>query len=161
MIFEKKVIRLSVYLESHEQCKEYKVLLLKKLRENYEKKAFEKYGIINSIISIDKIYYEEMMKTTPTIYFLIDTVIETYYPKKEDIIKLKINKILNFGIFLECDSFRVLIPVVPSSYQLEKEKDFYYKTERGNINIGDEIEFIITDVRFEKGGFHCLAKIVE
>lgn len=161
MIFEKKVIRLSVYLESHEQCKEYKVLLLKKLRENYEKKAFEKYGIINSIISIDKIYYEEMMKTTPTIYFLIDTVIETYYPKKEDIIKLKINKILNFGIFLECDSFRVLIPTVPSSYQLEKEKDFYYKTERGNINIGDEIEFIITDVRFEKGGFHCLAKIVE
>ena len=161
MIFEKKVIRLSVYLESHEQCKGYKTLLLHKLRENYEKKAFEKYGIINSIISIEKIHYEEMMKTNPTIYFLIDTLVETYYPKKEDKIKLEISKILNFGIFLECDSFRVLIPSVPSFYKLEREKELYYKTENGTINIGDKIEFLITDVRFEKAGFHCLAKIVE
>lgn len=161
MFFEKKIIRLSVYLESYEHCKEYKSLLLKKLKENYEKKAFEKHGIINSIISIDNIYYQEMMKINPTIYFLVDTVVETYFPKKDDIINLKISKILNYGIFLECDSFRVLIPSIPSSYQLEKDKDFYYKTEKGSIHIGDEIKFKITDVRFEKAGFHCLAKLLE
>lgn len=161
MFFEKKIIRLSVYLESHEQCKEYKSLLLKKLKENYEKKAFEKHGIINLILSIDKIHYEEMMKTVPTIYFLIDTVVETYFPKKDDIIDLKISKILNYGIFLECDSFRVLIPSIPPSYQLEKDKDFFYKTDKGFIRVGDNIEFKITDVRFEKAGFHCLAKLLE
>lgn len=161
MKFEEKIIRLSIYLESHEQCKEYKSLLLQKLKENYEKKAFEKYGIINSIISMDKIYYEEMMKTTPTIYFLIDTKVETYFPKKEDKIELEITKILNYGIFLECSSFRVLIPSVPSSYELKKDDELYYKNKDKIIKIGSKIEFIITDVRFEKAGFHCLAKIVE
>lgn len=161
MLFEKKTIRLSVYLESHEQCKEYKSLLLKKLKEYYEKKAFEKYGIINTVLSIENIHYEEMMKTNPTIYFLTDTVVETYFPKKEDIIKLEITKILSYGIFLERSSFRVLIPSVPSSYKLEKDIDFFYKTNKGDIKIGDEIEFVITDVRFEKAGFHCLAKIIE
>lgn len=161
MKFEEKIIRLSIYLESHEQCKEYKSLLLKKLKENYEKKAFEKYGIINSIISMDKIYYEEMMKTNPTIYFLIDTKVETYFPKKEDKIELEITKILNYGIFLECFSFRVLIPSVPSSYELKRDNELYYKNKDKIIKIGSKIEFIITDVRFEKAGFHCLAKIVE
>lgn len=161
MIFKKKIIRLSVYLESHEQCKEYKSLLLQKLKKNYEKKAFEKYGIINSVESIDKIYYEEMMKTVPTIFFIIDTVVETYFPKKDDKIKLEITKILNYGIFLECSSFRVLIPSLPSTFSLEKDHDYYYKKKDGIIKVGDEIEFIITDVRFEKAGFHCLAKILE
>ena len=83
MIFEEKIIRLSVYLESNEQCKEYKSLLLKKLKENYEKKAFEKYGIINSVSSIHKICYEEMMKTNPSIFFLIDTVVEHIFHRKK------------------------------------------------------------------------------
>ena len=161
MIFEEKIIRLSVYLESNEQCKEYKSLLLKKLKENYEKKAFEKYGIINSVSSIHKICYEEMMKTNPIIYFLIDTVVETYFPQKEDKIKLEISKILNYGIFLERSSFRVLIPSLPSSYKLEKDNELYYKYEDKKIRMGDTIEFIITDVRFEKAGFHCLAKLIE
>lgn len=161
MLFENKIIRLSVYLESHEQCREYKLLLLNKLKENYEKKAFEKYGIINKIVSIDNIYYEEMMKTNPNIYFLIDTNVETYFPKKDDEIELEISKILTYGIYLERECFHILIPSLPPSFELKKDKELYYISKGEELRVGDKLRFIISNVRYEKSGFHCLGKIIE
>ena len=163
MIFEEKIIRLSVDLNSEEQCREYKHLLLEKLKKNYEKRAFEKYGIINKVYEISDIYYEEMMKTIPNIFFLIDTLVETYFPKKGDVINIEINKILTCGIYLEKECFRILIPSLPESYKLKKDKELYFYDEikKKEYRIGDRIEFEISDVRFERTGFHCLGKIKE
>ena len=161
MLFEKKIIRLSVYLNSHELCREYKSLLLKKLKENYEKKAFEKYGIIDKIISIESIYFEEMMKTNPNIYFLINTNVETYFPVKDDEIELEISKILSYGIYLERECFHILIPSLPKSFELKKDSQLYYSSNGQNIRVGDKIKFSISSVRYEKSGFHCLGKIIE
>ena len=161
MLFENKIIRLSVYLESHEQCKEYKSLLLKKLKDNYERKAFEKYGIINKVLSIESIYYEEMMKTNPNIFFIVNTNVEIYFPLKDDKIELEISKILTYGIYLERECFHILIPSLPKSYDLKKDKELYYISNGEDIRVGSKLEFIISSVRYEKSGFHCLGKIIE
>lgn len=161
MLFEKKIIRLSVYLNSQELCREYKYLLLDKLKENYEKKAFEKYGIINKVLSIENIYYEEMMKTNPNIYFLINTNVETYFPVKDDEIELEISKILTYGIYLERECFHILIPSLPTSFELKKDKELYYSSNGKDIRVGHKIKFRISSVRYEKSGFHCLGKIIE
>ena len=58
MKFENAIIQLSIILDCSEKTREYKQLLLSKLKDQYEKKAFEKYGIIDTILGIDSIHYE-------------------------------------------------------------------------------------------------------
>ena len=90
------------------------------------------------------------MRTTPCIYFIINTKVSIYYPKKDDIIVIPIYKILNYGIYIQKDSFRVLIP------NSSKDNAIDYK----NFKVGQHIKIQLTEIRFEKQGFHCLANII-
>lgn len=150
MKFITSTIKLRIILKCEEQSKNYKCLLKQKLKEEYEKKAFEKYGIIDEIIDIESIHHEELMRTTPCVYFIINTKVSIYYPKKDDIIIVPIYKILTYGIYIQKDSFRVLIP------NSSKENSFDYK----NLKVGQDIKIQLTEIRFEKQGFHCLANII-
>ena len=150
MKFTISTIKLRIILTCDEQNKNYKHLLKQKLKDEYEKKAFEKYGIIDEIIDIESIHHEELMQTTPCVYFIINTKVSIYYPRKDDIIIIPIYKILNYGIYIQKDSFRVLIP------NSTKENAIDYK----NYKVGQDIKIKLTDIRFEKQGFHCLANII-
>ena len=162
MKFTESIIKLSVILKCDEQNKDYLSLLKKKLIMEYEKKAFEKYGIIDEILDIESVHYEELMKTQPSVYFIINTRVRIYYPTKDDIIKVQIYKILNYGIYIQKDSFRVLIPTLPPSFTLHKENGhLIYKNDTKTIQAEDEITIQLTEIRFEKHGFHCLANLLE
>jgi DNA-directed RNA polymerase subunit E'/Rpb7 len=162
MKFVKSTIQLYVILNCDELGSDYLCLLKKKLKDEYEKKAFEKYGIIDEIIEIDSIHYEELMKIQPCIYFILNTIVSIYYPEKNDIITVSVHKILNYGIYIQKDSFRVLIPNVPSSYKIIKEKnDLVYVNDKNVIKANSEITIQLTEIRFEKQGFHCLANLIE
>jgi DNA-directed RNA polymerase subunit E'/Rpb7 len=150
MKFIISTIKLRIILKCDEQSKNYKSLLKQKLKDEYEKKAFEKYGIIDEIIDIESIHHEELMRTSPCVYFIINTKVSIYYPKKDDIITIPIYKILNYGIYIQKDSFRVLIP------NSSKENAIDYK----NFQVGQNITIQLTEIRFEKQGFHCLANII-
>lgn len=158
MIYREKNINLSVQLLPNEQSRNYMDVLFKKLVEQYETKAFEKYGIIHKINRINKIIKEEMMKIIPTVQFLLETSVELYYPMTDDIIQMKISKILTCGIFLQESCFRVLLPVLPMEYEISKEQSLFFehKVTGERLQENDTIELKITSVRFEKNSFHCL-----
>lgn len=163
MNFSEKVISLTISLLPREQNTEYQSVMISKLREEYEKKAFENFGIIDKVISIEKITHEEMMQIIPTVHFIIDTKVKLYLPKVEDQLTLPISKILSCGIFLETDCFRALVSSMPSSYCLEKTGN---SLQFRNKNLGkilkenDLLSFVIKNIRFEKNSFHCLVDIV-
>ena len=106
----------------------------------------------------NKIIKEEMMKIIPTVQFLLETSVELYYPMTDDIIQMKISKILTCGIFLQESCFRVLLPVLPMEYEISKEHSLFFehKVTGERLQENDTIELKITSVRFEKNSFHCL-----
>jgi DNA-directed RNA polymerase subunit E'/Rpb7 len=162
MKFIESVIKLSTILNCNEQNKDYLSTIKKKLDLEYGKKAFEKYGIIDEIIEIKSIHYEELMNTQPSVYFIVNTLVRTYYPKKDDIITVEIYKILSYGIYIQKESFRVLIPTLPPSYKIYKEDgNLVYKSDHKTIKTNDTICIQLTDIRYEKQGFHCLAVLCE
>ena len=163
MNFSEKVISLTISLLPREQNTEYQSVIISKLREEYEKKAFENYGIIDKIISIEKITHEEMMQIIPTVHFIIDTKVKLYFPKIKDKLTLPISKILSCGIFFETECFRALVPSMPPSYFLEKTGNTLQfrntKLERV-LKENDLLSFQITNIRFEKNSFHCLVDMI-
>lgn len=164
MEFYEKIISLSIFLLPSEQKKNYKEILLEKLKVEYEKKAFQKYGIINSVKNIESISYEIMMRIVPTVHFVLDAKVELYFPKVNDVLTLPISKILSCGIFFEQNCFRVLITNLPRNFILTKHNNnCVYKDSTNNeiIEINNLIKIRIVGIRFEKTNFHCLAEFVE
>ena len=164
MEFREKIISLSIFLLPSEQRKNYKEILLKKLKVEYEKKAFQKYGIINSVKNIENISYEIMMRIVPTVHFVLDAKVELYLPKVDDVLILPISKILSCGIFFEQNCFRVLITNVPRHFRLTKQDNHLIYTNSKNgelLETNNLIKIRIVGIRFEKTNFHCLADFIE
>lgn len=154
---------MTVYLLPHEQRKNFKTILLEKLKAQYEKKAFEYYGIIESILSIDEISHEEMMKIVPTVHFRLKANVITYVPRLEDVLTMPITKILSCGIYIEDNCFRVLLSRFPSGYTAQKQDSEFilsHDVSSKTITRGTLIQFKLLSIRFEKNSFHCLGDII-
>ena len=163
MNFYDHTIALTISLLPNEQSSCYKDVILSKLRKEYEKKAFEKIGIIDSIISIDSIKHEEMMEIVPIVQFIVDTKVRLYFPKVNDTLLLPINKILTCGIFLEIPCLRALIPTAPSNYTLEKKNNHFQYTHKSTgaiLKEKDILKVIVKTIRFEKNSFHCIVNFI-
>jgi DNA-directed RNA polymerase subunit E'/Rpb7 len=159
MDFYDHTIPLTISLLPDEQNSCYKDVILSKLRKEYEKKAFEKIGIIDSIMSIESIKHEEMMEIIPIVQFIVDTRVRLYFPKVKDTLLLPINKILSCGIFLEVPCLRALVPTVPSNYTLEKKNNnFQYINKNTGVILKEKdiLKVIVKTIRFEKNSFHCI-----
>jgi len=162
MIFHDQLIQLSISLAPHEHCKDYKEILMEKLITQYEKKAFEKFGIIDKILEIEEILYEEMMRIVPTVHFLLQTRVKTYFPSQGDVLTLKISKILPCGIYLQENCFRALlsIPIGFDLQKVDKDLQFYHPKRKISLGVGDDVTFSIDSIRFEKSSFHCLGNVL-
>lgn len=164
MEFYENIISLSIFLLPSEQKKNYKEILLEKLKAEYEKKAFQKYGIINSVKNIETISYEIMMRIVPTVHFVLNAKVDLYLPKVDDVLILPISRILSCGMFFEQNCFRVLITTVPRHFVLtKKHNNLVYQNSKNNelIETNNLIKIRIVGIRFEKTNFHCLADFIE
>lgn len=144
MKFYENVIDVDLCVDSSNICSEMNTYIISLLKKEYESKAFEKIGIIDKILSIHKLSNVQISNMNGNIDITFNILVLSYLPKIYDRIKIPIKKILPCGIFLEQPNIKVLI----SDYDKSK-----------NYNLGDNIEIVLTDIRFEKDSFHCLASI--
>lgn len=116
------------------------------LKGKFEKKAFANIGIIDKILSIQSIYNESISNLgSCDIQCNARLRLLRYLPKRGDSIDIKIQKVLPYGIYMqEGETMKIL---------LKKKKDHEYM-EGGFVNVH------LTDVRFEKDGFMCLAESI-
>lgn len=160
MIFTETIFKLPIILRCDEHNKNYLTTIKNKLKCEYEKKAFETFGIIDEIKEIVDIHHEELMTVQPSVHFIVNTLVKTYYPKKNDVINVEIYKILKYGIYIQKDSFRVLIPIQADKHQVQEENgELIFQTNSRTIRPKDEITIQLVDIRYENTGFNCLANL--
>ena len=145
MKFQESIIETQVLVSSSSIGPNMETNIIEKLRKDLENKAFEEYGIVDSIISIEKIIKTEVCNLNADIMLYLSIKISSYMPKNYDVLSIPIKKILPCGIFCEKQNIKVLISDAVNTEKKEK----------------DEIEIILEDIRFDKDSFLCLAKQVE
>jgi DNA-directed RNA polymerase subunit E'/Rpb7 len=158
MNLENTSIDVHIYLVPDEICKDYNKFLLQKVKDIYEKHAFEEHGIIYKVNKVNKIKSNTISDIGTSILFLVEIDIDRYLPKQDDNLYLPINKICPYGIFFLENKIRILIPSSSlNGYEMKKRESYYY-IEKDCVEIREngEIKLRLTEVRFEKDGFSCL-----
>lgn len=140
MKFVENFIKVNLNIESSKFNSNMNHFILSSLQSKYEKKAFEQYGIIDTISSIEKLI-DVTITNSGSMLFLFEIKVNSYVPQVFDILEMKISKIISCGYFLE----DLLIKCLVSEISTKKQ-------------VGDTISIVLTDIRFEKNAFHCLAK---
>lgn len=147
MKFEISSIQVELYVPANQFSQHLETYIIQHLKDKYENNAFEKFGLIHKIISIEKILTHEISNLEGNLYLLLQIQVENYLPKIYDHIQVPIKKILPCGsIFLELQNLKILIS---NSFSNQFQKQY-------QINQVENV--ILTDIRFEKDSFHCLAK---
>ena len=140
MKFVENFIKVNLNIESSKFNSNMNHFILSSLQSKYEKKAFEQYGIIDSISSVERLI-DVTITNSGSMLFIFEIKVNSYVPQVFDILEMKISKIISCGYFLE----DLLIKCLVSEISTKKQ-------------VGDTISIVLTDIRFEKNAFHCLAK---
>lgn len=161
MIFKNDYFYFKVTLYPQDLDYNYKSTILNRLKQEYEGKAIENYGLIRSIKKIVKIEEEKIMDPIPNVFFNVKALIYSYIPRQNDIIKMTIEKIIPYGIFLQMDFFRVLIPLsnLDENVRIDVKNSSLIIKEEKIYKQGMDIEIQLQEIRFEKNGYNCLAKV--
>lgn len=161
MIFKQHLFHFKIILTPEELTKDFESILLQKVKDEYEGKAVENYGIIKIVEKIIKIEEERIMDPIPNVLFKIKVVVKSYIPMKDDIIIMKIEKIIPYGIFLQMDSFRVLIPIsnLDENVRIDVGKSAIILKENQEFKKDMDLQIQLQEIRYEKNGYNCLAKV--
>lgn len=169
MIYDIENIDIDIIIEPKDINTEYKKTLLKKIVKKYEGKAIDNIGIIKKVNKINEIYGHKIVDNSIFIHFFLNIEIERCLPKIGNQSKLKINKIFPYGIFFIQEHIRILVPanyINKEKFSIETDTDenntFFLmnKKEKLIYTIDSDIEIELFEIRFEKEGFNCLAKII-
>lgn len=167
MELQNQIISVNVLLEpSH--LKNVKATLMDKVSSTLKNKPFEEYGIITDIKEIVSVKNQEISEISTHINMIVDVSVEYYKPAIGNILKFPIKKIFNYGLFFSEHEMRILIPIstIPDKWKLEKEDENYIlvcqknENEIEKLRINNVVSIEITDIRFEKNGFSCIAKLI-
>lgn len=128
---------------------------------NYKNECTLKHGYINpkKIISIDS---NIVTKTNNKVSFRVRFLAETFKPEKGMELTCNVNTIIPSGIFLDYEQVKIMVPlknIKSNGYVYNKGIFTNEKDESNAINIGDKIKVIITELRFEKKKFICIASM--
>lgn len=161
MLFSDKLFDFQIILSPEDLNYNYKEILLKKLKEEYEGKAVENYGFIEKVKKIVKIEEEKIMDPIPNGFFIVKTCVASYIPSQNDIITMQIGKIIPYGIFLQKPFFRVLIPIsnFDENVRIDIQEAALVVKETQIYKQNMEISIQLQEIRFEKDGYNCLAKV--
>lgn len=142
MNFTTSLIQVDLTIPCDEMTLGLQKIIQNHLEKKYQNKAFETYGVIRKINKINKLIYHHISNIEGNLFMVYEIEVEHYIPQIYDTITLPIKKKLSCGLFLEEEHFKILVSQVDSDYQENKL-----------------IPVTLTDIRFEKDAFHCLAKI--
>ncbi len=161
MIFEDNEFSFKIVLTPNDLNGNYKKLLVEKLKNEYEGKAVENYGLIKSVKRIIRIEDEKIMDPIPNVFFLVRACVSSYIPRQNDIITMIIEKIIPYGIFLQMDFFRVLIPLsnLDENVRIDVQNSAVVVKNKEHYKERNEISIQLQEIRFEKNGYNCLAKV--
>ena len=132
----------------------YKNTLYETLKIKYEDNCINE----NYIIKINKIkdfIHNEIKNGDVFIKILCEC--DVYKPTIDDVIKCKVNMIHINGIFVNKYNIKILIPNILNTFDINNN---ICKYKDKIINIDDEIDVIIKQIRFENFNFTCIGNIV-
>jgi DNA-directed RNA polymerase subunit E'/Rpb7 len=161
MIFKPRKFRFQIVLFPEDLSIHFQDVLLKKLKNLYEGKAIENYGLIESVRKIINIEEEKIMDPIPNVYFDIHALVTSYIPSSGDVISMQIEKIIPYGIFLQKPFFRVLIPLsnLDENVRIDTSSLSVIVKEEKKYKQDMFIDIQLQEIRFEKDGYNCLAKV--
>lgn len=149
----RKNIVLNCLLKSDELNNSYKDTILSKLKIKYENSSLNS-GYIIKVISIKEFIHNTILNGDTNIKLLCDC--DVYKPVIEDVIKCKVDMIHINGIFVSLYNIKILIPNKDNIFDIKNNVCFYKNLE---INIGDYIDIIIRNIRFENFNYTCIGYI--
>ena len=153
---EEKILVEKIILESKYINKDIKNNIQNKI-EKLKGECTEKYGYIIEIIEIIEIMDNKILNNTGDILITVKFKGKILKPKIDMELNAKINMVFNHGIFCEYINLPILIPYT-------KLKDFEYQDKKfvkGDhvFKIGDNINIVLTDIRYHKKKFNCIASL--
>tara|TARA_B100000686_G_C16794918_1_gene981558 strand:- start:3164 stop:3634 length:471 start_codon:yes stop_codon:yes gene_type:complete len=114
-------------------------------------------GYIIKIKNIKNIKNNKILKNSGNLLCQILYNATVFKPYKNLETNCKVTMIFRHGIFGECNQMPVLIPYTKlNDYEYDNEK---FKNKDIEIKVGDIITIIITDIRYSKKQFNCIASL--
>jgi len=126
---------------------EFSDLILNKIKDTYKFKCTKKYGYILSVISIEKIRKKYISIYNGNVIIDCDILVDNILPKIGEIYTAEIKNIYLQGLILllkKC--IRVFVPIE------NKKLDF---------QVGSNLNFLCSQVRFRKGSWDCIGKLID
>ena len=153
---EEQILVEKIILESKYINKDIKKNIRNKI-EKLKGECTEKYGYIMEIMEIMEIIDNKILNNTGDILITVKFMGKILKPKVDMELNATINMVFNHGIFCEYINLPILIPYT-------KLKDFEYQDKKfikGNnvFKIGDNINIKLTDIRYHKKKFNCIASL--
>jgi len=132
----------------------YQNVILKMLKELYENKSVHSGYIIN-VNKIKEYIHNSIVDGITKVKTLCEC--DVYKPVVDDIITCKVNMIHINGIFVNKYDIKILIPNTLNIFDIQDNKCIY----KGKIiNINDDINVVIKQIRFENFNYTCIGNIV-
>lgn len=149
-----KNIVLDYSIKPHNLHTNFNTILYDKIKEKYINKCVNAGYIIN-INKIKEIIHNKIIDGNIIVKMLCEC--DIYKPKTDDVINCKVNMIHINGIFVNKYNIKILIPNISNKFNIQNNVCKY-----GNkiINIGDNIDVVIKQIRFENFNFTCIGNIV-
>tara|TARA_Y100001972_G_C7621859_1_gene311895 strand:- start:692 stop:1147 length:456 start_codon:yes stop_codon:yes gene_type:complete len=132
---------------------DYKSKIILLLKNEYENNCTNA-GYIITVNKIKEFIHNKIIEGNILIKMLCEC--DVYKPKIDDIITCKVNMIHINGIFVNKYNIKILIPNTLNIFDIRDNKCFY---KNNIINIGDNIDVIIKQIRFENFNFTCIGNI--
>lgn len=133
--------------------------LLSKLQEKYVNKTCKDGYItsLNSIVSIDNTYIND---NTYFLIFVVSCDVDIFTPIVNLELDCKVHLVINHGIIAYSnivESLSIFIPI--SNLKGMEFKGDVFKSDTNTIRRGDDIKVKITDIKYEKKNYKCIATI--
>lgn len=147
-----------VYLIPTELNEDLYDIVYEKVCKKYEKSSNDKIGYISEVM--DNITINDSVIKNDFVKINVSFNAMVFHPTKGSKLKAIIQVIFNHGIFCFFEKIKILIPVTTlKNYkivdgELVGKDSIIYKT-------GDEISIKITEYRYEKKQFNCIASLIE
>ena len=153
------VIERRICLEPEKFDKNLKEHILNKIKENSVNECNKEYGYILNVNKLVEIKDNNISSNCEHV-FTVEIEIENLKPEIGKNFVGIVCMIFTGGIFINIkNKLKVLIPVSNiNKYKYNQEKNCFENSEK-NIKQGDELEVVITGLKYSKKNFSCFGNM--
>jgi len=147
---------------------QYKKLLFEKIEKDLYQYSSDEHGIVLKVIQIDNIVNSMIMDMIPNAVFIANVLVKTYIPRRGHILLTRIDKVVCHGLYSNpYHRLKIFVPIIynPEYRYVKNFASSFLESVNPlvspkTIHKNDHIELLIKEIRFEKDGYNCLAKII-